>query len=420
ISKPITATALMVLVERGKIALDRPVNEYLGEAKLRCPVGDANEATVRCVANHTSGLPLHYQFFYEDEAHPRPDMAESIRRYGVLVAPPGERYQYANFGYGILEHIIERQSGKSYDQFLREEVFLPLGMTRTAVGIPPELEEFAAARYTPDQSRLPFYDFDHRGASAVFSSAHDLVRFGMFHVKQPLPEQKKILSDESLDEMLHDPISTGGGPLYGIGWAIQSDEFGCRTITHTGGMGGVRTVLKLVPEENLAVVVLTNSEFDLRRHVERKILKEMLPPREEPADSENGAEEKSDDESPEDLSDVFGGEWFGEVQTYAGNRPITLKVQCDGDVHLRLNGGLWTLLNEPRFADGRLTGVFQGDIETDDANRRPYHLHLNVRRRDDKLNGALTAISLPGSRAGNALSYFVELKKVEKKSAATR
>src|SRR5438034_2341809 len=64
ISKPITATGVMVLKERGKLDLDRPINDYLGEAKLKAWIGDAAEATVRRVANHTSGLPLHWHFFY--------------------------------------------------------------------------------------------------------------------------------------------------------------------------------------------------------------------------------------------------------------------------------------------------------------------------------------------------------------------
>src|SRR2546427_8602320 len=67
ISKPITATGLMVLKEQGKLDLDRPINDYLGAAKLNAWIGDAADATVRRVANHTSGLPLHWHFFYEDE-----------------------------------------------------------------------------------------------------------------------------------------------------------------------------------------------------------------------------------------------------------------------------------------------------------------------------------------------------------------
>jgi CubicO group peptidase (beta-lactamase class C family) len=70
----------MLLVERGLIDLDKPVNTYLAEAKLIGRAGDTMGATVRRVANHTSGLPLHYQFFYEDEPYRPPSRDETIRR----------------------------------------------------------------------------------------------------------------------------------------------------------------------------------------------------------------------------------------------------------------------------------------------------------------------------------------------------
>jgi len=183
ISKPITATALMILKERGLLNLDHPINDYLGESKLRAWVGNVEEATVRRVANHTSGLPVHFQFFYQDEPYLPPPMGETIRRYGNLVTAPGERFLYSNLGYGILSEVIARLSGKSYADFLREEVFLPLGMLRASVNIGPGLEPFQVQRYASDGVRYPFYDFDHPGALAVYCSAHDLMRFGMFHLK---------------------------------------------------------------------------------------------------------------------------------------------------------------------------------------------------------------------------------------------
>ena len=78
ISKPITATALMTLVERGKIKLDRPIEDYLGGAKLKGYAGSASKATVRRVAGHISGLPLHYHFFLHGEPYQRPPMAETM------------------------------------------------------------------------------------------------------------------------------------------------------------------------------------------------------------------------------------------------------------------------------------------------------------------------------------------------------
>ena len=91
--------------------------------------------TVLISPNHSSGLPLHCQFFYEDEPYSPPAFEETLRRYGNIVAVPGERYRYCNLGFGVLDYIISRISGKSYPDFIRENVFLPLGMTGAYVNI---------------------------------------------------------------------------------------------------------------------------------------------------------------------------------------------------------------------------------------------------------------------------------------------
>ena len=276
ISKPITTTGLMRLVQDGKVDLDRPANDYLGAAKLVARVGDERQATVRRVADHTAGLPLYFQFFYEDEPYRRPSMDETILRYGNLVTAPGERHVYSNLGYGVLDYIIERVSGKSYTDFMREEVFVPLGMTRTSIDIGPGLAPFAATRYGQDGLPIPFYDFDHPGGSAVFSSAHDLVRFGMFHLKNRLKDQKQILSPALIDEM-HRP--TGGvkdGNGYGVGFSNDL-RHGYRVISHTGGMGGVSTVMWLIPEKNIAIVALANASSGLPFEAADRIASVVLP-----------------------------------------------------------------------------------------------------------------------------------------------
>src|SRR5438445_9122849 len=195
ISKPITATGLMVLVERGLVDLDRPINAYLGTAKLTGLAGNADGATVRRVLSHTAGLPLHSQFFYSDRGYAPPPMEETIARYGNLVFPPGQVFEYSNLGYGIISHLIERVSGKPYAEFMRTEVFAPLGLARTSIDIPREVAEFVAGRYDSSGHPIPFFTFDHIGASSVYSSAHDLVRFAMFHLKDRLPDQRAILQD---------------------------------------------------------------------------------------------------------------------------------------------------------------------------------------------------------------------------------
>jgi hypothetical protein len=131
--------------------------------------------------------------------------------------------------------------------------------------------------YGRDGSPLPFYDFDHPGASAVFCSAHDLVRFGMFHLKAHLPDQKAILPDGTIDEMQQPTMASRQGAGYGIGWGIAEDEHGYRTVAHSGGMGGVSTILVLVPAEELAVVALANASSGLPERVAREVLSALLP-----------------------------------------------------------------------------------------------------------------------------------------------
>ena len=185
ISKPITATGIMVLVEKGLIDIDDPANNYLGSAQLNGHSFNAKGATVRRLLDHSSGLPLHYQFFYEDEPYTRPPM-----------------------------------------------VFLPLGLNHTTVDIGPGLEKHAAVRYNPENEPIPFYDFDHPGASAVFSSAHDLVRFGMFHLKNRLPEQRRIITNKSIDIMAKESYARPQGNIsrkefgYGLGWSVRKNNKG--------------------------------------------------------------------------------------------------------------------------------------------------------------------------------------------------
>jgi hypothetical protein len=108
----------------------------------------------------------------------------------------------------------------------------------------------------------------------------------------------------------------------------------------------------------------------------------------------------------------LAGVWSGAVDTYEGPRELTLRVEESGPIYLRLGSAPWTLLDTPSYADGTLSGLFSGDIGTADANRRPYRLRLEVKRRGEVLNGGLIAQSLPANRVGNALTYWVELKKM--------
>jgi CubicO group peptidase (beta-lactamase class C family) len=389
ISKPMTATALMTLVERGKVDLDRPANDYLGTGKLTGLAGDARGATVRRVMSHTAGLPLHYQFYYANQPYPVVSNDETIARYGILVTPPGAVYEYSNLGYGIIDHIIARVSGTDYADFMRANVFVPLGLTHTSVGIGPGLEGYAAQRYDSKQRPIPFYDFDHRGASAIYSSAHDLVRFGMYHLGAHLPEQRRILKDETIASMQRAVAPAS----YGLGWILLEQD-GLRVVSHTGGMPGVQTALTLYPAERVAIVVLMNAVADVprvTREIERVLLPRYAVVRAR-ADSATRARVQAARQPFSPPAELVGS-WTGSVRTWDRTMPFTLTIKADGDVHARLEGQPAALVNDVRWQDNTFVGTFAGTIPTSDAARWPHNVLLSLRVHNDTLSGMASALT---------------------------
>ncbi|MBL8271630.1 serine hydrolase domain-containing protein [Steroidobacter sp.] len=401
ISKPFTATALMMLVERGRIDLDKPINDYLGASKLVAQVGDVREATVRRVANHTSGLPTYWQFYYEDRGPSRPAMEQSIARQGRLLAAPGEVFVYSNFGYGVLEYAIERRSGRSYAKFLRDEIFQPLGMRHSAVNREPDFGAQVAVRYAVDGTVIPFYDFDHRGASAVFASAHDLAQFALAHLKTPLPAQKRILSDASIDAMAQ-PGEGAAAAYYGLGWQFRP-RYGLRTYGHTGDMGGVATRLALFPDQRLGIVVLSNSENKITRIIEQSIVNTLLP--------------ETIVASRREFKPEAGwiGSWQGAVVADEARTEIRLDIDARGRVFARVGSAPRTEVILVQVVDGQLQlDEVPGDLGTEVAARYPYRLSFSLKPRGEVMNGAVTAVSRPlADRVGSGVSYWTELKRVD-------
>jgi CubicO group peptidase (beta-lactamase class C family) len=407
ISKPITATGLMVLAERGQIDLDRPANDYLGAGKLTGLAGDASGATVRRVLSHTAGLPLHYQFFYQNEAVRPPTMDETIARYGNLVSAPGETFRYSNLGYGILDYLISRIGRASYHDFMRTEVFLPLGLTRTSIDIGPGLEPYAAQRYDRQTGRLvPWYTFDHNGGSAVYMSAHDLVRFGMFHLKARLPDQRAILKDASIDAMQRVEASAAFGDStagYGLGWGVHKSDRGYPLVEHTGGMPGVATVLNLYPTERLAIVVLSNgpaNPFSLAEDIAAV----MLPRYADSLRAERARPARPPGPKFVAPAELIGT-WTGTLRTWERQIPFGLTIDADGDVKAQIGTAptsmfdfgpekqLPALVSDLAWREGTLTGALAGQIPTPDAGRVPHVIGLTLRLVGGRLRGEAAALS---------------------------
>lgn len=408
VTKPMCATALAMLADQGLVDLDAPINQYFRDTNIESMVGDWEEATIRQVANHTAGLPLHYQFFYEDEPYTPPAMPETIRRYGKLYNPPGERYHYSNIGFGILDYLIEVVTRKPFAVFMAEQVFGSLGMVHSSIGAVGG----EAISYGFDGVGYPRYGFDHPGASAAFSSVEDLLQFGQSH----LGFGPQLLSPEARLEMQTPTAFHSGTFGYGFGWSTNSDLHGLKTVGHAGGMSGVNTILLTVPEEQIVVVILVNGQSALPFRGADNALGVLFPgfreklrlTREYPPEPEDGS------------ANALPGEiqrfWDGNVLTYAGEVPIQVDFSDPGIATANWCGQVFEI-GDIAFRDGRVIATFDGQIPTPDAYRRPHTIRLDLKLRRDILSGAAVAITsfegegsgARGNRRGNAVSHWVEM-----------
>lgn len=385
ISKPITATAVMVLVQRGDVSLAAPLSTYLPGA-VRPGVGDFRRVTVRRVANHTAGLPLHYQFFYDGDGHQAPARAETHRRYARTVTAPGERHRYSNLGYGLLDTLVSEVSGQPYADFVQAEVFAPMGITHASVGRPSgALRRHEALRYDDTGKALPDYGFDHPGASALYVSAHDLARFGMAHLGQvpgPLDEASRVRMRETDDE----------SPRYGVGFGVRR-RGGLQLVSHTGGMPGVSTRLTLLPEAGVVIVILTNGASVRYGRAHDMIIDALgLPQRADSLCALQGDGE------------IFGT-WTGRLEVMGGELAMALEVRPSGEVFATFADGPPRRVQAAELDDELLRGRVFAALGSEQSEGRRIELTLELRLRGEALTGGVVA-RVPGV---SALTHFVAL-----------
>lgn len=420
ISKPLTATAVMRLVDEGRVSLAAPANRYLRSGSITGLAGSADSATVGRLLSHTAGIPLHYRFYYADSAGriAEPDVVSTINRYGVVMFPPGAVYSYSNLGYGILGEIVSAVSGTSYEEYMGDQVFAPLGMTRTTIGTGAGITG-SAVRYDAERRVIPFYDFDHRAASAVYSTANDLLRFAEFHMGTRRDVPESFVSGASvlqMQEVATPPNAASSG--YGLGWFIDRDN-GVRRVRHTGGMPGVNTVLALYPDAGVAVVALANQASPLPGRLAADLAAAVMPAyaaeraasRARVSAAARSAAATVGAPASVDVPAHARGTWRGTVRMDDRTVPLVIWVG-ESDVRARLgeSTALWSLVNNASFADGQLGGRFLGTVGTTDVRGTPHQIAISLRLHEGTLRGWLAAQATQPTN-DFSLSYYANLVK---------
>jgi len=432
ISKPITATGIMKLVEDGKLDLDANIETYLDNIKLKYYTNDSNKVTCRNLLSHTSGLPMHFQYFYDDDTVAIPDVMQVVDQYGIIVKPPSSKYVYANLGYGILGEIISKITGKNFNDYMTEEIFTPMGMTQTTLDISSKTKNKLAKRYDIKGNLIPFSFADTPGAANVSTSIHDLIQFGMFHLGNASENAAPLLGMKTIHSMQQKqyPDNANGRNTYGLGWFINDNDYKYKMVYHAGGMDGVDAMIRLLPEKNIVVAAISNQYTEFTHQLTEQILLEMIPDLKsvetKQAQKQEAAVQKVSKEIKQ--SDLIGS-WKGNIVTNNSQIPIELVFQEDGDIHVNMPVQFKSmilqthiyevkhkmLLNKWYFTNGHLMGWYAENIPGEHLLRCPQITMLDLEYKTGKLIGTAVAMASNSTRMHYGLSYYLELEKKDKK-----
>ncbi|HCY75721.1 MAG TPA: hypothetical protein DHV28_07350 [Ignavibacteriales bacterium] len=265
-TKAFTGTALALLEQEGKLNLDDKVIKYLPDFKMKDP-WITKELNLVDIVSHRMGLST----FQGDFMYWTSDltMDEVIEKFGKLTPKYDfrTRYGYTNAGYAIAGKIIEKISGITWAEFLKEKIFTPLKMERTLALSKDYMEaENIAKPHTfvnGKMSVLPIQNIDNLApCGSISSSINDLSHWiiaqldsGKFEGKVEIPFTvlQRTRKPESIQGRVKHPFNTGHFNLYGLGWGLMDYE-GTEIVSHTGGVNGFVTSVTLLPEEKLGIV----------------------------------------------------------------------------------------------------------------------------------------------------------------------
>ena len=396
ITKPMIATLISQAAAEGKIDINAPIENYLSGAKLTAWAGNPEDATVRRVAHHVAGLPTHCQFHVDGEDHPAPSWRDTVSRYGNIVREPGSAYCYSNIGFGFLGFALEQVYEGPLAQLCRERLFNPIGMDRSSFADRP-VDELRAVRYDHQNKPLPYYVTDHPAGSEAYSSIRDLLAFGEFHLN---PERTGTFDPAAVAAMRDPGETTKFDIQYGLGWGLTATDDGRPVFGHTGGMDGVTSRLLMFPTEDLVIAILSNRDSSIMFDCGSRIY-EMLGVslrRNTPAEPDKSVPIQAT------------GNWLGTVHTYVGSLRFNLGVSSNGTIELNWNGH--TISHELSFANGKLVGTADCQIQTPDTEGRTHKMGFEVAFHEGNGVGVVTAWCEKEARVGNSIPYPVTLKEV--------
>lgn len=263
VAKLVTATAVMQSVERGELVFDENVNEYLETVQI--PDTYAEPVTLQHLLIHTAGFEGRLRgTFVESVDDLRPLEEMLIEHFPERVRPPGEVTAYSNYGFGLAGHVVAERMGTTFEKYVQENVFDPLGMDRSTFEqpLPGDLADGVANPYTYADGRFQEEAFEYMGvppAGAMSATATDMARFMLAYLDGGSIDERQVLDPDSAEMMQRRQFSNYEA-VNGLGFGFyERDRGDLRIVGHDGFTLQFHSLLALFPEHDIGLFVSYNS-----------------------------------------------------------------------------------------------------------------------------------------------------------------
>ena len=343
ISKTFTSIGIMQLWEGEKFDLDDPVNPYLKSMKVQHKDPNAPQITFRHLMTHTSGVGETRGFMDFTRRvgglGAKPDtrilsMPEYYNGHLTAEIYPGQKWAYANHAYAVLAQLIEDISGEPFAMYMRHNVFEPLGMMHSDYFMSERVHERLAQGYQFKKSSFKPVDYlrlNTPGCGGIFSCVNDMTKYVAALMNGGANEHGSVIKPETLKLMMTSQLDTDPR-VFSMGLGFFLEHFGEHLVAeHSGGWPGFISSMRVIPEQNLAMLAFTNTSNGAPTRITKEILHRMLG-------LESPSEQKPDPKilvRPYDWSKFCGS--YGPKPGLLTNARFIM--QMAGEVEVYVQGG---------------------------------------------------------------------------------
>lgn len=260
ISKLFTATAIMQLVEQGKIDLDKPLPTYIPEFSMKTKFPDARPITIRSIMTHSSGLPCDYLPSFSASYPYFTNLVKDLKNEYVAY-PPGYITAYSNLAVALLGVVVERVSGQKFNDYITEHILKPMEMNNSSFELRDDMKPLISKGYRNNKlaKDLPFGVLPE---GSMYSNANEMSHYIQMILENGSYQQRRILKEATLEEMFtpqtNIPLDLDSQGTFGLNWWFAQNPWG-KVVMHDGGTLLFFSWLKIAREPKLGVIILTNS-----------------------------------------------------------------------------------------------------------------------------------------------------------------